>query len=717
MFSLDLFLPPRYLKFKFLSHHGDEFYCTLTQVKVHGSTMLESFQHEWQQSSAEVKEMQDMMKKDSKATVGANSVGINGSSSSSGGGVSHANEGASMPTPGDSPHSRVVPLHAGTTAGRDDGVGNRPHAALAAAVPASGTGGEGETVKTEKIVPGGHSEMVVPASAVCVGPAGTDGSCRAEVIVDGVAGAEIDVGGISSTPLGAEVPTVGAEASTATMRPGNGQAVEVGETGGGNGDDDPGRAKTSSAVETKRAGLEPATLQLEEGRDHVTAESVLTGEGRKQKLGGGSAVDVNGNDTARGGYGGGENEGRTQAGGEEPPRKGIIHSTIEAISKAVHRSDGSKTKDGVDNTAGNSASRDVGSGPSTMDGLGESIEHDNEESTRTTLLPSSKFASIATDGAVDDGEDYEGIAVPGNDGRKTERTLGAGSTADAPAPVAAPRTAAGRKVGSTVDANPGEEGRGISGSAPSVTREESHRGQPPGGCVAGVGESLERSCGSVDKDVESTSSAIHGGVETASRLETDTVRASHGEASMRDGIERGGSAAEQAGPDTELPLETPDDSRDERTGVQVPREEAAAGTQPSSMSPPKTLPSDNEAVSSGSALSVTEDAQGGEPLVRVDDMDAAAMAAACLDRLTFSEFREEVLSRTQHAHHSAGGGNGGGGDAIGGQYESIFKTLMNKIKTLEINQSLFSLYVGEHVCTTVTFSMHDNYFHTHLDEY
>ncbi|CAM9719447.1 unnamed protein product, partial [Hapterophycus canaliculatus] len=49
----------RYLKFKFLSHYGDEFYCTVSQVKVHGSTMLESFQHEWQQSSAEVREVQD----------------------------------------------------------------------------------------------------------------------------------------------------------------------------------------------------------------------------------------------------------------------------------------------------------------------------------------------------------------------------------------------------------------------------------------------------------------------------------------------------------------------------------------------------------------------------------------------------------------------------------------------------------------------------------
>ncbi|CAN0331379.1 unnamed protein product [Discosporangium mesarthrocarpum] len=46
-----------------------------------------------------------------------------------------------------------------------------------------------------------------------------------------------------------------------------------------------------------------------------------------------------------------------------------------------------------------------------------------------------------------------------------------------------------------------------------------------------------------------------------------------------------------------------------------------------------------------------------------------------------------MLSRTHQAQQTQGG------VAIGGQYESIFKTLMNKIKTLEINQSLFNLYI------------------------
>lgn len=37
----------RYLKFKFLTHHGSEHYCTYSQIKVHGSTMLQGFHEQW----------------------------------------------------------------------------------------------------------------------------------------------------------------------------------------------------------------------------------------------------------------------------------------------------------------------------------------------------------------------------------------------------------------------------------------------------------------------------------------------------------------------------------------------------------------------------------------------------------------------------------------------------------------------------------------------
>jgi Sad1 / UNC-like C-terminal len=37
----------RYLKVEFLSHHGDEFYCTVSQISVHGSTVLQGFHEQW----------------------------------------------------------------------------------------------------------------------------------------------------------------------------------------------------------------------------------------------------------------------------------------------------------------------------------------------------------------------------------------------------------------------------------------------------------------------------------------------------------------------------------------------------------------------------------------------------------------------------------------------------------------------------------------------
>lgn len=40
----------RYLQFRFLSHYGSEHYCTLSQIKVHGSTMLQGFHEQWVQS-------------------------------------------------------------------------------------------------------------------------------------------------------------------------------------------------------------------------------------------------------------------------------------------------------------------------------------------------------------------------------------------------------------------------------------------------------------------------------------------------------------------------------------------------------------------------------------------------------------------------------------------------------------------------------------------
>jgi hypothetical protein len=53
--SYDLIQPSwaRYLKFKFLTHYGSEHYCTISQIKVHGRTMVQGFHEQWSESQAE----------------------------------------------------------------------------------------------------------------------------------------------------------------------------------------------------------------------------------------------------------------------------------------------------------------------------------------------------------------------------------------------------------------------------------------------------------------------------------------------------------------------------------------------------------------------------------------------------------------------------------------------------------------------------------------
>lgn len=53
----------RYLKFRLLSHYGNEYYCTLTYLRVHGSTMLESFREDMEQSQREVASMNEVIKR------------------------------------------------------------------------------------------------------------------------------------------------------------------------------------------------------------------------------------------------------------------------------------------------------------------------------------------------------------------------------------------------------------------------------------------------------------------------------------------------------------------------------------------------------------------------------------------------------------------------------------------------------------------------------
>jgi hypothetical protein len=47
----------RYLKFRFITHYGHEHYCTVTQIKVHGSTMVQGFHEQWKESEKELEEL------------------------------------------------------------------------------------------------------------------------------------------------------------------------------------------------------------------------------------------------------------------------------------------------------------------------------------------------------------------------------------------------------------------------------------------------------------------------------------------------------------------------------------------------------------------------------------------------------------------------------------------------------------------------------------
>ena len=51
----------RYLKFRFVAHHGTEFFCTLSLIRVYGSSMLESLREDLVESVQEVQKVQQKL--------------------------------------------------------------------------------------------------------------------------------------------------------------------------------------------------------------------------------------------------------------------------------------------------------------------------------------------------------------------------------------------------------------------------------------------------------------------------------------------------------------------------------------------------------------------------------------------------------------------------------------------------------------------------------
>ena len=62
----------RYLKFRFVKHHGSEFFCTLSLIRVYGSSMLESLREDLVESVQEVQKVQQKL--DGKADLPSSDV-------------------------------------------------------------------------------------------------------------------------------------------------------------------------------------------------------------------------------------------------------------------------------------------------------------------------------------------------------------------------------------------------------------------------------------------------------------------------------------------------------------------------------------------------------------------------------------------------------------------------------------------------------------------
>lgn len=741
-------LRARYLKFKFLSHYGDEFYCTVSQIKVHGSTMLESFQDEWLQSSAEVKEVQDMMKKDPTKTAAASAAATTASGNanppSGGAGAVGASNASSVPTPGDAPRpgSGTAPASGATKAPstNDGGVEHRPHAASAATVPEkrgagaggvagggnSGGGGTG-TATVEEIVRGVPAEMVVPASTACVGPTGADGSCLEESIVDGAGSSATASVEDAASSLGAGIPTMGGGTAPGRVDDpvgaggGEGAGSQTGPTKGNGGTDSYprpiGEGVTSGTGEARGGGVGPSASEHPESDSHVSSEGAGAGAGEQGQAleegtacgfadstdGGGNGAGMEGSGSGAAGGGSRTCEKQAQAGEEEPPqRKGIIHSTMEAISKAVHRGDGSKAKEG--------GGKQEVVAPSSSDA--DDVAPSAAGSAEGKGGVGGKDASAGTDGAVGDVATNDEVAAPEiynvgthNNGEDVRNTADAGG--DEPPP---PATASGQSNGNAgwkSDAGASDD-RGASGSAsglaaggnPPSTRDSEGEGMvnATSGTDEGAsgGEAPRRSKAPGDSGAGSTSSGSQAG---GGNTPVENVAGAGGSSDSDSQAGFGVDPAEVVANDsTVASVELAGGGKGHAAG-----EASGAQEQVHHSSAKETLMTEGQGgtILPQAAAGVHADtdsaaagmppltAQASSPGFSAEGTNTAELAAACLDRLSFSEFREEVLARTQQAQQSAGGGV-----AIGGQYESIFKTLMNKIKTLEINQSLFTLYLG-----------------------
>lgn len=745
----------RYLKFKFLTHYGDEFYCTVSQVKVHGSTMLESFQHEWQQSSAEVREVQDslmMTLKDtakSTATVGTNGNAAGVTAVSDAG---SSNGGSTTPTGITStPNPKILPQQIPTSTlgapfgSGEAGVEHRPLAAFAASVPPlaekrSGVSGDGTAAEltVEDIVRGVPAEMVVPAST-CLGPTGIDGSCRGKMVTGRSGTAVAGRGAGESNPLAAEVPIMGAEAPGGT-RPSITETNGVGSAsvGGSDGvfgrsgvhDERPtggggGRTDGVEAVAGRATGPLPSGGQTEGAAagPHVASEvgqvRMDTIAGVVDNAAGGSRSDEG--DTIE------VNTQPAQAGDLEAPtpRKGIITSTMQAISKAVGGSDGAKKRKSDD-----CKPEDAGPNGGTM-GLAPAAGVAGEKA--NPLLSSNFDSSAASEGIAYCDDPAGAVGLSGSEGSilsssdlksqdipVTSHTIGESEAdtheaADIGAATPPRPTTAGNDAATEITGSDAELSTGAGQGTADRRLDNGVKDADPVTSAHGVGVKVhkhtntdDQASGAAGTETASLESSEmgktlkDGGATPGVVIQTDpSSNASYqpaAEAGRQEVVNLGDVKGSTADPTGAMAGTASGSGSTKSTSLQrggnqqdtaAVRVSGGGRTETGEQIVPSDSQRHDESIGDGSAPQAGGQGGNRERLLRFAEMNSAASTAACLNGLSFTEFRDEVLARTQQGQQS------GGGVTIGGQYESIFKTLMNKIKTLEINQSLFSLYIGE----------------------
>ncbi|CAM9200853.1 unnamed protein product [Choristocarpus tenellus] len=717
----------RYLKFKFLDHYGDEFYCTVSQIKVHGSTMLESFQHEWQQSSAELQEMQDFMVKE---TTGTHHSYL----------VEEATPVSPSLAPPDSVQGPGIVPHP-PVAGAAAGVPDTSLPAPVATPPASsglpppaatqsvtvGLGGEGSS-----LVQSDREDDVLPLAVEEDNGGATEGQTKVQTESTALTGDGSSMGG------GGTLPSSGYDLGVVGAALGGTVASSVYDQSQEDLPNNPSLAEggTQSLADTDRVGggeeahLPSHSMQLLDGgsmsnQEDQRALSAGDSEGiaggsnylsnsidphNQQNAGGGKGeaggFDMKGEGTGGGSVDSGKTEliqsGNVNHMGGKTEGKGDLNAMVAEVDEEVGTGTGNASgglsagnlhdspinkQSVLTKTVGGGASAGVGDVSVTAEqavgpeGVVPAVLVDDEA---VVWNPTDKLAE--SDYPADLAISHV-LGVGGHDASNPEAEatfttdVSEAAVSMPPASVGTDTVAPGLVEGNQLFQGSKEQGDGGVGNR---GREDAASGATNPTSGAGTGDAVKKQ--EIDLGRSSAPGSPSGGtgvLKTGTSLHSEDGEVSNNGGEGIAGVER---------------------ARDESTSnSSICVEQGGVGAVPAKATGDRTSgvvggatatykqgkPGEGtETVSSGQVdqLSSHHSTPPSPSTPKLTQPPGVVATAACLEQLSFSQFRDDMLSRKHQTQQP-------GGVAIGGQYESIFKTLMNKIKTLEINQSLFNLYI------------------------